>query len=266
MQQNCGEKTPKTFLPIHSRKKQLHLWFDYSHLLVSCQEWKYFEVTDKSMHISSALSPIFHRHRVSADLLFHHTKQRWCLYNDILFFPHPIVVVSLRISSQLGLTWVWNCVSAWRTEKRTTTKVVQGMDNDRWTRRRCNMWGAVCVCACETVCSPPTLQSHTVSTSAARRRWCNNNITHLISSAYFASPAAATPSLHIYHIHLIFRNKCSRKRIMHLLYAAFITDTFTWGFAFMVSNGPPYTGVPHICRERVGGCSSLHISAISERW
>lgn len=34
---------------------------------------------------------------------------------------------------------------------------------------------------------------------------------------------------------------------MHLLYAAFITDTFTWGFAFTVSNVALFTGVPHIC-------------------
>lgn len=34
---------------------------------------------------------------------------------------------------------------------------------------------------------------------------------------------------------------------MHLLYAPFITDTFTWGFAFMVSNGALFAGVPHIC-------------------
>lgn len=131
-------------------------------------------------------------------------------------------------------------------------KGVQGMDNDGQTRRRHVCMGKskrVCVRGGVCVCSPPTLQSHTISTSAAHRLRCNNNITHLISSAYFASPAAvvAAPSLHIYHIHLIFRNKCSRKRIMHLLYAAFITDTFTWGFAFMVSNGALFTGVPHIC-------------------
>lgn len=79
------------------------------------------------------------------------------------------------------------------------------------------------------------------------------------------SSAAAAPSLHIYHIHLIFRNKCSRKRIMHLLYVAFITDTFTWGFAFTVSNGAQYTGVPHICSEAEVGVVPPHISPISER-
>lgn len=124
----------------------------------------------------------------------------------------------------------------------------EGTDNGGRTRRprvcvekskKVCEWSRVCVC------SLPTPQSHTISTSAARRRWCNNNITHLISSAYSASPAA--PSLHIYHIHLIFRNKCSRKRIMHLPYAAFITDTFTWGVASVVSNGALFTGVPHIC-------------------
>lgn len=127
-------------------------------------------------------------------------------------------------------------------------KVVQGMDNDGKTRRPhvcMEKSKRACACVCTCVFSPPTPQSHTISTSAAHRRWCNNNITHLISSAYFASPAA--PSLHIYHIHLIFRNKCSRKRIMHLPYAPFITDTFTWGFASMVSNGALFTGVPRIC-------------------
>lgn len=161
--------------------------------------------------------------------------------------------------------------------------VVQRMDNDGWTHRRhvcmgeqvCEVQG-VCVCMHVCVHPPHAVVSHSVSTSAAHRRWCNNNITHLISSAYFASPAAAAaaPSLHIYHIHLIFRNKCSRKRIMHLLYAAFITDTFTWGFAFTVSNGALLAGVPHICAEGGAGyvqggglvLLTLALSVSGDKW
>ena len=37
------------------------------------------------------------------------------------------------------------------------------------------------------------VRSHAISTSAAHRRWCNNNITHLISSAYFVSPTPPPP-------------------------------------------------------------------------
>lgn len=67
------------------------------------------------------------------DLLFHHTKQQWY---SIPPTQHPLVVVSLRISSQPGIGWVWNCVSVWCVEKKKERKVVQGMDNDGRTRKR----------------------------------------------------------------------------------------------------------------------------------
>lgn len=85
------------------------------------------------------------------------------------------------------------------------------------------MCAAVAACLGACVCAPPP-----ISTSAAHRRGAVITISLIsYSRLTFASPAA--PSPHIYHIHLIFRNKCSRKRIMHLPYAPFITDTFTWG-------------------------------------
>lgn len=141
-----------------------------------------------------------------------------------------------------------------------------GLHVRAWKRSKlCERW-SVCVRVC--VCSLPTPQSHPISTSAAHRQQCNNNITHLISSAYFASPA--TPSLHIYHIHLIFRNKCSRKRIMHLLCAPFITDTFTWGFASMVSNGALFAGLPYICQDGVRQVGvavvTLALSVSDDKW
>lgn len=149
------------------------------------------------------------------------------------------------------------------------------MDNDGWTRKRHVCMGRStradvrwCMCAC--VCSHPL-------------RYAPSQLLQLIVGGVITislisyprltlpPPAATAPSLHIYHIHLIFRNKCSRKRIMHLLYAPFITDTFTWGFAFMVSNGALFTGVPHICWDGVvvGGGSALFTLALSvsgDKW
>ena len=131
--------------PIVLLEKHLYLWFDYRHLLVSRRRWRYFEVTQERAHLLSLVTDASPAPRERGFALFHHTKQRWCLYSDILLlffffpFPRPIVVVSLRISSQLGITWVWNCVSAWRGEKKKKKKrwrQFREMDNDGQTRRR----------------------------------------------------------------------------------------------------------------------------------
>lgn len=55
---------------------------------------------------------------------------------------------------------------------------------------------------------------------------------------------------------------------MHLLYAAFITDTFTWGLAFTVSNGALYTGVPRICSKGGAGVvpHTLALSVSDDKW
>lgn len=231
------------------------------------RRWRYFEVTQERAHLLSLVTDASPAPRERGFALFHHTKQRWCLYSDIFFFfsfSRIPLLLSHCISAhnwdshECGIASRLDVVKKRKKKMEAVSRewiMTDGQGGDAGKSK-----GA-------------RVRSHAISTSAAHRRWCNNNITHLISSAYFVSPAAATaPSLHIYHIHLIFRNKCSRKRIMHLLYAAFITDTFTWGFAFMVSNGALFTGVPHICRDRGWGCecvgggsSSLHISAISER-
>lgn len=79
-------------------------------------------------------------------LSFFHTKQQLCLNNEMLFFPQTIVVVSLRISAQLGTVRVWDWVSAWRAGKKQ--KAVQDTDNDG-TRRHCVCMGRRTeVCAC----------------------------------------------------------------------------------------------------------------------
>lgn len=142
----------------------------------------------------------------------------------------------------------------------------QGSDMFAWEGARERMWGGACARAC-------VLTPLRYAPSQLLQLIVGGVITiSLISYPRLTLPppaAAAAPSLHIYHIHLIFRNKCSRKRIMHLLYAPFITDTFTWGFAFMVSNGALFTGVPHICWDGVavgGALFTLALSVSGDKW
>lgn len=199
---------------------------------------------------------------VSSAPRFHHTKQRCCLHSDSILSVLTCACCHLaahKLTTGVGL----GLGLKYGGGGRQLCANEGSSDGDGQTKRAAHWYGEVCLCAC--VCSPP-LQSHTISTSAAHRWRCNNNITHLISSAYFASPT--TPSLHIYHIHLIFRNKCSRKRIMHLPYAPFITDTFTWGGC---CRGFKWSAVcrhfSHLPRRGAAGRGSRrHISAISERW
>lgn len=123
-----------------SHEKQLHLWSDYSHLLLSLLRveilWSDRQEPAHLLRLVTNISPAPFESRICSFITLN--SGGVCTVIFYFFPPHSIVVASLRISSQLGLTWLWNCVSAWKKNWRYFKGWVmtdgQGYD--------------VCVCVC----------------------------------------------------------------------------------------------------------------------
>lgn len=137
--------------PIVSHKKHLYLWFDYRHLLVSRRRWRYFEVTQERAHLLSLVTDASPAPRERGFALFHHTKQRWCLYSDILFFFSFSRIPLLLSHCVSAHNWdshecgIVSRLDVVEKKKKKKWRQFREMDNDgRTSRRRGKEQGSAC--------------------------------------------------------------------------------------------------------------------------